>query len=65
MHIDDTDVTTEDDAETLRIENIFGAVGLALVDKMQKAFDEASGLNPSEAEPSSRSVRILASPSSN
>jgi MarR family transcriptional repressor of emrRAB len=49
MHIEDIDVTPEDDAETLRIENIFGAVGLALVDKMQKAFDEASGLNPSEA----------------
>ena len=41
------DARDDVDAETLRVENIFGAVGLALVDKMQRAFSEASGLNPS------------------
>ncbi|HEX8045311.1 MarR family winged helix-turn-helix transcriptional regulator [Rhizobium sp.] len=35
------------DRETLRLENIFGALSLALVDKMEKAFAEEIGLGPS------------------
>lgn len=35
------------DRETLRLENIFGALSLALVDKMEKAFAEETGLGPS------------------
>ncbi|WP_047460968.1 MarR family winged helix-turn-helix transcriptional regulator [Rhizobium rhizogenes] len=35
------------DRETLRLENIFGALSLALVDKMEKAFADETGLGPS------------------
>ncbi|TXI79766.1 MAG: MarR family transcriptional regulator [Cupriavidus sp.] len=35
------------DRETLRLENLFGAVSLALVDKMEKAFADETGLGPS------------------
>jgi MarR family transcriptional repressor of emrRAB len=35
------------DRETLRLENIFGALSLALVDKMEKAFSDETGLGPS------------------
>jgi len=33
--------------ETLRLENLFGAMSLALVDKMEKAFADETGLGPS------------------
>lgn len=36
-----------DDSERLRLENIFGAMSLALVDKMEKAFSAETGLGPS------------------
>lgn len=36
-------------SEKLRIENIFGAMSLALVDKMQQAFAAEAGLGPSAA----------------
>ncbi len=39
----------DDESERLRIENIFGAVSLALVDKMQQAFAAEAGLGPSAA----------------
>lgn len=35
------------DRETLRLENLFGAMSLALVDKMEKAFADETGLGPS------------------
>lgn len=35
------------DKETLRLENLFGAMSLALVDKMEKAFADETGLGPS------------------
>lgn len=35
------------DREMLRLENLFGAMSLALVDKMEKAFAEETGLGPS------------------
>jgi len=35
------------DREKLRLENIFGALSLALVDKMEKAFADETGLGPS------------------
>ena len=35
------------DREILRLENIFGAMSLALVDKMEKAFADETGLGPS------------------
>jgi DNA-binding MarR family transcriptional regulator len=35
------------DSERLRLENIFGAMALALVDKMESAFSAETGLNPS------------------
>jgi DNA-binding MarR family transcriptional regulator len=36
-----------EDREKLRLENIFGAMSLALVDKMEKAFGAETGLGPS------------------
>lgn len=36
-----------EDREKLRLENIFGAMSLALVDKMEKAFATETGLGPS------------------
>ncbi len=39
--------TVSDDRERLRLENIFGAMSLALVDKMEKAFSSETGLGPS------------------
>ena len=39
----------DDERERLRIENIFGAMSLALVDKMQQAFATEAGLGPSAA----------------
>ena len=33
--------------EILRLENLFGAMSLALVDKMEKAFTDETGLGPS------------------
>ena len=35
------------DKEILRLENLFGAMSLALVDKMEKAFTDETGLGPS------------------
>ncbi|MGZ9723263.1 MarR family winged helix-turn-helix transcriptional regulator [Rhizobium miluonense] len=35
------------DKETLRLENLFGAMSLALVDKMEKAFADETGFGPS------------------
>jgi MarR family transcriptional repressor of emrRAB len=35
------------DPEKLRLENIFGAMSLALVDKMERAFGTETGLGPS------------------
>jgi DNA-binding MarR family transcriptional regulator len=35
------------DKEILRLENLFGAMSLALVDKMEKAFADETGLGPS------------------
>ncbi|MFT4182957.1 MAG: MarR family transcriptional regulator [Rhizobium sp.] len=35
------------DKEISRLENLFGAMGLALVDKMEKAFADETGLGPS------------------
>ncbi|MGY5778000.1 MarR family winged helix-turn-helix transcriptional regulator [Rhizobium sp. LEGMi135b] len=35
------------DKEALRLENLFGAMSLALVDKMEKAFADETGLGPS------------------
>lgn len=35
------------DRETLRLENLFGAMSLALVDKMEKAFADETGHGPS------------------
>ena len=35
------------DKEILRLENLFGAMSLALVDKMEKAFVDETGLGPS------------------
>jgi len=35
------------DKEMLRLENLFGAMSLALVDKMEKAFADETGLGPS------------------
>ncbi|MFS8046723.1 MarR family winged helix-turn-helix transcriptional regulator [Rhizobium sp. BR 314] len=35
------------DKETLRLENLFGAMSLALVDKMERAFADETGLGPS------------------
>jgi len=40
------DVASES-REKLRLENIFGAMSLALVDKMEKAFGAETGLGPS------------------
>jgi DNA-binding MarR family transcriptional regulator len=39
----------DDEAERLRVENIFGAMSLALVDKMQQAFAADAGLGASAA----------------
>jgi DNA-binding MarR family transcriptional regulator len=42
-----TDDVATSDRERLRLENIFGAMSLALVDKMETAFSAETGLNPS------------------
>jgi Transcriptional regulators len=38
-----------DDLEKLRLENILGAICLAMVDKMERAFADEAGLGPSSA----------------